>query len=43
MQPHLYPADGILWQAQDGGVLVGSVGITRGNRKEDESAKILTD
>ena len=43
MQPHLYPADGILWQVQDGSSLVGSVGITRGNSKEDESTKTFTE
>ena len=43
MQPYLYPADGILWQTQDGGSLVGSVGIAHGNSKEDQSTKILTE
>ena len=41
MQPHLYPADGILLQVQDGGNLVGSVGILRGNSKEDESTRFF--
>ena len=43
MQPHLYPDNGILWQIQDAGSLVGDVGIIRGDSKEDQSNKALTE